>query len=129
MGRTNRHHTPYWGVAICLALSTAVVVGSSARDQDLVLFYAVAVFLSFFIGLVAMARFNRADGKRLWLTLNVLGASVVGFTLMVNLTRGFPIVSLLAALAVAGGLYALWVRAGRPRGVSNAVALAGQEDG
>ncbi len=126
LGRKNQHHTPYWGVVVCLGLSTVVVAASSARDQELVLFYAVAVFLSFFVGLVSMARFNRADRRLARLTLNLIGAAVVAFTLLVNLARGFPILSLCAALLIAGGLYVLWVRAGRPRGVASAVALAEQ---
>jgi len=124
MGRKNQHHTPYWGVVVCFVLSTAVIAASSASDQQLVLFYAVAVFLSFFVGLISMARFNWADRRLARLTLNVVGAAVVAFTLLVNLARGYPILSLGAAVVIAGGLYTLWVQAGRPRGVGSAVAVA-----
>ncbi len=44
LGRTNRHHTPYWGVVVFLAVSATIVVGAGSREQPLVLFYAVAVF-------------------------------------------------------------------------------------
>jgi hypothetical protein len=48
----------------------------------------------------------------------------VAFTLVANLSRGFPIVSLAAALAVAGLLYRAWTKAGRPRGIRNVAAEA-----
>ncbi len=124
LGRTNRHHTPYWGVVVCLLMSAGVVTVAGARDQELVLFYAVAVFLSFFVGLLSMAKFNRADGKALRFSMNVFTAAVVGFTLVVNFARGFPLVSLFVALTIALGLYLLWVRAGRPRGVSTVLVQA-----
>lgn len=127
LGRTNRHHTPYWGVVVCLACSAAVVSAGRAREQQLILFYAVAVFLSFFVGLLSMARFNRAESQPVRFTFNVIAASVVGFTLLVNLGRGYPVISLVAALGLAGGLHGLWVRAGRPRGIASAVARAGAE--
>lgn len=38
------------------------------------------------------------------------------FTLIVDLSRLYPIVSMLAALGVGAVLYTLWVRAGGPRG-------------
>ena len=122
-GRTNRHHTPYWGVVLYLGASAAVVLAAGARDQELVLFYAVAVFMSFLAGLVAIARFSQRDRRWGSLALNAVGALVVGFTLIVNLGRGYPIVSFTASLLVAGGLYALWARAGRPRGISEAEAM------
>src|SRR5205823_9146275 len=119
MGRTNQHHTPYWGLGLYTLISALVVIAADAQDQKLVLFYAVSVFLSFLIGLLAMARLSH--GKPWLLAINVLGAAVVGFTLVMNLVRGLPIISLGAALLIAGGLYILWIRAGRPRGISSAV--------
>ncbi|OOP63767.1 hypothetical protein BMF89_05680 [Arthrobacter sp. SRS-W-1-2016] len=50
-------------------------------------------------------------------------ALAVAFTLVANLSRGFPLVSL-AALAVAGLLYRAWTKAGRPRGIRNVAAEA-----
>ena len=122
-GRTNRHHTPYWGVVVFLATSAAVVVAAGGQEQSLVLFYAVSVFVSFLAGLLAMARFSWRECRWGSLALNAFGALVVGFTLIVNLRRGYPVVSLIASLAVAAVFFRLWVRAGRPRGVSEAEAL------
>lgn len=124
LGRTNAHHTPYWGVALFIVLAGAVTAIAGANDQVLVLFYAVSVFLSFLAGLVSMALFARKDRQPGFLILNTVGALVVAFTLVANLSRGFPIVSLAAALAIAGLLYWAWTKAGRPRGIRNAAAEA-----
>jgi len=124
LGRTNRARTPYWGVALFGTLAMVIVVVGGGRDQELVLFYAVAVFISFLAGLIAMAKFSRQDGRRGYFALNVFGAVVVGFTLVANLTRGYPLVSLAATLLIAGALFWMWVRAGRPRGVRNVAAEA-----
>jgi amino acid transporter len=120
LGRTNRHHTPYWGVVVFLVVSTAIVIAAASREQRLVLFYAVAVFIAFLCGLLAMAKLFRAEGKRLLLATSLLGATAVAVTLAVNLERGYPVVSLLAALVLAGALHSLWARAGRPRGIAEA---------
>jgi hypothetical protein len=66
-------------------------VAAGAKEQELVLFYAVAVFLSFLVGLLAMARFARREGRRIVLAMSLLGAVVVSFTLAFNLSRGDPI--------------------------------------
>jgi hypothetical protein len=124
LGTVNPHHTPYWAVAVFVVISAAVVVGAQAEDQSLVLFYAVAVFMSFLMGLLAMARFSRRRRRWPLLAINCVGAAAVALTLAVNLARGYPLVSLAAALAIAGVLYAAWVRAGRPGGVSEAVEEA-----
>jgi hypothetical protein len=125
-GTTNQHHTPYWGVALFFVISATVIVAAGGQDQRLVLFYAVSVFLSFLAGLIAMARFSLRQRHIGQLVVNVVGALAVAFTLVVNLARGEPIASLAAALAIAAVLYALWVRAGRPRGIRNVAAEAEQ---
>jgi hypothetical protein len=127
LGQANRHHTPYWGVVIFLAISAVIVVAAGGREQRLVLFYAVAVFAAFLCGLLAMAKFFRAERRRLLQTTSVVGALAVVLTLAVNLARGYPVVSLLAALALAVTLHAFWVRAGRPRGVAQAERMAEAE--
>ena len=127
-GTTNRHHTPYWGVVLFLVISAVVIAAAGGEDQRLVLFYAVSVFLSFLAGLLAMARFSTAGRHWVQLAVNLLGAAVVGFTLVVNLARGEPIASLAAALVIAAVLYGLWVRAGRPRGIRHVAAQAEQAD-
>jgi hypothetical protein len=124
IGRANRHHTPYWGVVAFLAVSAALVTAAGAREQRLVLFYAVAVFIAFLCGLLAMARLFRAEGRRLLLGASLVGAVGVAITLGTDLARGYPIVSLVCALGFAGGLHALWVRAGRPSGLAEAERLA-----
>ncbi len=113
-----------WAVALFFVVSAAVVVAAGGEDQKLVLFYAVSVFMSFLVGLAAMARFARRERRMGSLLLNAFGAIVVAFTLAVNLSRGDPIVSLGAALIIAAGLWAAWVRAGRPRGIAQAVVEA-----
>ncbi|MFF2298614.1 hypothetical protein [Arthrobacter sp. NPDC058127] len=124
LGRTNHHHTPYWGVTVFIVLAGAVTAVAGGDDQELVLFYAVAVFLSFLGGLVSMALLARKDRQPGVFILNTVGALVVAFTLVANLSRGFPIVSLAAALAVASLLYRAWTKAGRPRGIRNVAAEA-----
>jgi amino acid transporter len=124
LGATNAHHTPYWAVAAFLVVSALVVVAAQGNDQELVLFYAVSVFMSFLIGLVAMVRFSVSAKQLGSVLLNLVGAVVVAFTLIVNLGRGNPIASVVTALAIALVLYLLWVRAGRPRGIAKAVVEA-----
>jgi O-antigen/teichoic acid export membrane protein len=80
--------------------------------------------VAFLAGLVAMARYSVADRSWPLLTINLAGAGVVVFTLGVNLSRVYPLASLAAAVGVGTTLYALWVRAGRPRGVAGALANA-----
>jgi amino acid transporter len=128
LGHTNKHHVPFIGVLVFLALSAAVVAAAGARDQRLVLFYAVAVFVSFLMGLIAMATFSHRDRKRGWVVLNVVAAVAVGFTLVMNVIRPAALGSLAATALVGGGLYWAWVRAGRPRGASHAVAEAESHD-
>ncbi|WNM26737.1 hypothetical protein RN607_11095 [Demequina capsici] len=124
LGRTNSHHTPYVGVGLFLLLSAAVVAAAGARDQRLVLFYAVAVFVSFLMGLASMALLARRDGQRRWVVLNVIAAITVAFTLVMNLTRPAALGSLFATAVASAVLYSAWVRAGRPRGAAHAVAEA-----
>jgi len=127
LGATNQHHTPYWGVVVFLCVSALLVVTAGGNEQELVLFYAVAVFLAFLSGLLAMSRFHSAERRRWRLAVSVLGSLAVLVTLVVNLGRGYPIASIVAAAAIAAGLHRLWVRAGRPRGISEAERLAEAE--
>ena len=124
MGRINRHYTPYWGVVLYLLIAAVVVIAVNAQDQELVLFYAVAVFVSFLMGLLAMVQFSRLEHTPLSLAVNILGSLVVCFTLVMNLLRGWPLLSLAAALGIAGVLFVLWVHAGRPRGIALTVQQA-----
>ncbi len=120
LGRTNRYYTPFWGVVVYMVLTALIVVVAGADEQSLVLFYAVSVFLSFLAGLVAMVVFSYRDGDIKALVLNVVGTLIVGFVLAINLARGLPLISMGASLLIALLLYLLWVRKGRPRGISGA---------
>ncbi len=118
LGRTNRHHTPYWSVVVYLAIAAVVIVAARAQEQELVLFYAVAVFASFLMGLLAMARFTFRERNFRLFAVNCCSATCVAFTLAVNLARLYPIASFLAVVVIAILLYRLWVRAGRPEGLA-----------
>src|SRR2546428_12805842 len=93
-----------------------MVVAAGSREQRLVLFYAVAVFVAFLCGLLAMASFFRAEGRRLLLAASALAAATVTVTLAVDLARGYPNVSLLAARPLAATPPTLLGRAGGPSG-------------
>jgi Amino acid permease len=124
LAQVNRHHTPYWGVVVFLAVSAVIVAAAGAREQRLVLFYAVAVFGAFLCGLLAMAKFFHGERRWLLLASSLAGAAAVALTLGVNVARGYPIVSLVVAAVIAGILHMMWVRAGRPRGVGRAERVA-----
>jgi len=115
---------PVMGLVVFLVLSALVVTAAGAYDQRLVLFYAVSVFVSFLMGLTAMLRFEYQARRWGWVVLNAAATVAVGFTLLANLTRPEAVGSLVATAAISAGLYAAWVRAGRPRGAANAVAQA-----
>lgn len=122
LGRTNRFRTPVYGVIIFAILALVITALAGGNDQILVLFYAVSVFLSFLAGLLAMTKFSLEDRAVGRVIMNVVGVAIVSFTLVVNLLRVTPLVSLAVSLAISGALYALWVRAGRPEGIRNAGA-------
>ncbi|MFE0348832.1 APC family permease [Streptomyces griseoluteus] len=124
LGRTNGHHTPYWSVVVYLAAAALIIVAAAGQEQELVLFYAVAVFVSFLVGLLAMTRFARTESKPVLAWLNGIAAAAVAFTLAVNLLRGWPMLSMLATLLIAAGLYVRWNRAGRPSGIEDIEAQA-----
>jgi hypothetical protein len=117
LARVNRHHTPVAAVVVYAVISAAIILAASGREQELVLVYAVAVFVSFFAGLVAMARFSRREKARVLLAINVVAAIVVAFTLVVNLARGYPLISIAATILIGGFLHFRWMRAGQPRGI------------
>ncbi|MDQ0632771.1 amino acid transporter [Arthrobacter pascens] len=127
LGHTNTHHTPYWGVGLFALLAGAATAAAGGNDQELVLFYAVSVFLSFLAGLMSMAVFSRRARHLGYLIMNIAGTLVVTFTLIANLSRGLPVASLAAALAIAGVLYRAWSKAGRPPGIRNVGAEAEAE--
>jgi hypothetical protein len=111
-------------LVVYLLVSAAVLVAASGREQELVLFYAVAVFVSFLAGLTAMTRFSLRDRRPVLAVINALGAISVAFTLVVNLGRGYPLLSLAATGLIALGLYLIWRRAGCPTGVEHIERIA-----
>jgi Amino acid permease len=128
LGRTNKHHTPVAAVLVYTLISAAIILAASGQEQELVLVYAVAVFVSFLAGLLAMAHFARERGDRLMTALNVIGATTVVFTLIVNLARGWPLLSIAGTVLIAAFLYWRWLEAGRPRGIE-AVEREAEQDG
>src|SRR5204863_636300 len=104
LGRTNRHHTPVAAVVFYTLVAAAVILAAGGREQELVLVYAVAVFVSFLAGLLAMARFGHRRGARLLTATNLLGAAAVAFTLAVNLARGYPLLALAGTVVIAAVL-------------------------
>jgi len=65
------------------------------------------------------------DRRQAELAVNLAGAVLVAFVLALNLARGAGLVALGAAALVAGYLYSVWVRRGRPAGVAEVERLAG----
>ena len=126
--QTNRHHTPVAAVALYAVISAAIILAAGGQEQELVLVYAVSVFVSFLAGLLAMARFSHRSGKRILTATNIAGAVVVAFTLVVNLARGYPLIAIGGTVLVAAFLHWRWVRAGRPRGIQAIEREAEAED-
>jgi hypothetical protein len=122
LGRTNSRYTPYWGVMVFMLAAGTVTVAARGRDQELVLFYAAAVFVAFHAGLVAMCRFTWRERRFSSLAINLAGAGAVSFTLAINVSRGEPVISIAAAVLIAAVLYGMWVRSGRPRGIRSVAA-------
>ncbi len=52
---TNRYHTPVAAVGVYAIIATAIILAAGGHEQELVLVYAVSVFVSFLAGLLAMA--------------------------------------------------------------------------
>jgi hypothetical protein len=66
-----------------------------------------------------MARFSWQERNWPLLTINCIASVAVFFTLAINLSRGYPLGSFGALLLIAVLLYRLWVKAGRPEGVTD----------
>jgi hypothetical protein len=128
LARVNRHHTPVLAVIVYALISAVIILAASGQEQELVLVYAVAVFVSFLAGLLAMARFSRRQKSWALLTINVVAAAVVAFTLVVNLARGYPLISIAGTVLIGGFLQYRWVRAGRPRGIEAVERTAETDD-
>jgi hypothetical protein len=53
-----------------------------------------------------------------------IAAAAVAFTFAVNLLRGWPVLSMVATLLIAAGLYVRWNRTGWPTGIEDVEAQA-----
>lgn len=127
LAKVNHHHTPVSAVIVYAVISAAIVLAAGGQEQELVLVYAVAVFVSFLAGLLAMARFSYRRGALAMTAMNVIGAATVVFTLAVNLARGYPLLAIGGAVLIAAGLHWRWVRAGRLRGIEQIEQVAESE--
>jgi hypothetical protein len=123
----NRFHVPPWGILIVLIASAALIVMAGGRDQDIVRYYAVSVFAGFLGATLGCARLSHRDGRRGELAVNLIGVVVVAFVLALNVARPAGVIVLGAAGLVAGYLYTIWVRRGRPSGVAEAELIAGSD--
>ena len=116
----NRHHVPPWGILLVLVASAALIAMAQGQDQEIVRYYAVSVFAGFLGATIGCARLSLRDGKLVELGVNLLGVVLVAFVLALNMVRPAGVIALSAAALVAGYLYAVWVRRGRPSGVAEA---------
>lgn len=122
LARTNRAFVPYWGVAAVFVATCGLIVLASGRDQEIVQFYAVAVFLSFFGATAGCARLNWRDGRRSAFAVNALGVVLVGFVLVLNALRPAGAIAIAGTVLLALWLWRTWVSRGRPSGVAGATA-------
>jgi amino acid transporter len=123
----NRFHVPPWGILVVLIASAALIAMAGGRDQELVRYYAVSVFAGFLGATVGCARLSHRDGRHAELAVNLAGVALVAFVLLLNVVRPAGIIVLSAAGLLAGYLYGIWVRRGRPAGVSEAELKAEAE--
>jgi hypothetical protein len=61
-----------------------VTTAAGAHDQQLVLYYAATVLISFLLGLLAMPRFASRECLHKSIVINLIRAIVVAFTLIVK---------------------------------------------
>jgi hypothetical protein len=118
LARTNRAFVPYWGVAAVLVATCGLIVLASGRDQEIVHFYAVAVFLSFLGATAGCARLNWRDGRRSAFAVNLLGTVLVGFVLVLNALRPAGAIAIAGTVLLALWLWRTWASRGRPSGVA-----------
>jgi hypothetical protein len=116
----NQFGVPPWGILLVLASSAALIGLARGHDQEIVRYYAVSVFAGFLGALLGCARLSYRDRRRAELAVNLIGVALVLFILALNVARPAGVIVLSAAGLVAGYLYAIWVRRGRPAGVAEA---------
>ena len=131
---TNHAYVPYWGVFVVLLAAAILILLASGDDQEIVKYYAVAVFVSFLGATAGCAVLNRRDGRRGALAVNVVGLGLVAFVLALNLIRPAGVIAVAATAVVGLALWRRWVARGRPGGVgglgiSTAPAPGGEAGG
>lgn len=119
--RVNRALVPHWGVAAVMIAACALIAIAAGRDQEIVDYYAVAVFVSFLGATVGCAVLNRRDRRSWALAINVLGGALVGFVLALNAIRPAGAIAIAATALFAASLWRSWVSRGRPEGIAAAV--------
>jgi len=82
------------------------------------------VFVSFLAGLAAMARFSLRDRRRGLAAVNLAAAAAVAFTLLVNLARGYPQLSMAATAVIAAACTPCGPGPGGPRASSKPSATS-----
>jgi hypothetical protein len=120
----NRFQVPPWGILLVLVASAGLIGLAGGKDQEIVRYYAVSVFAGFLGATLGCARLSYRDRKWPELAVNVAGVALVAFVLSLNVARPAGVIVLTVAGLVAGYLYAVWVRRGRPSGVAEAELIA-----
>jgi hypothetical protein len=115
---------PPWGILVVLISSAVLIAMAGGHDQEIVRYYAVSVFAGFLGATLGCARLSHRDGRTRELAVNVAGAILVAFVLALNVARPAGVVVLTVAGIVAGYLYVIWIRRGRPSGVAEVEVLA-----
>lgn len=118
LGVVNASFVPPAGVGLLMAVAGLLVVLSGGHEQELVRFYAVAVFVSFLAALVACDVLTWRERRFGRLALNLAATAAVALVLALNLGRLDPLISLAAAGGISLYLWAAWVRHGRPAGIA-----------
>jgi fluoride ion exporter CrcB/FEX len=116
----NRFHVPPWGILLVLVSSAGLIALAGGHDQEIVRYYAVSVFAGFLGATLGCARLSYRDARWAELAVNLVGIVLVAFVLSLNVARPAGVIVLTVAGLVAGYLYAVWVRRGRPAGVAEA---------
>ena len=114
----NRFDAPPWGVGALALAAGALIVLSGGRDQEIVQYYAVAVFAGFLGATVACARLSLRDRRYVMFAANASGVLVITFVLALNLRRLDPLLALVASALVSLYLWWRWVARGRPGGIA-----------
>jgi len=100
-----------------------IILVARGQEQELVLVYAVAVFVSFLAGLLAMAH-SRTASAHIGSPRRTSSAPRRSPSPCRQLARGYPLLALAGTALVAGGLYARCERA-TPQAVADGISADG----